>query len=522
MREWAEDTLAELFPDPATRRIAVRIVLALMVGVAGAVLVSGILVFAAWADVIHDAKTGKTYYIDRLFDPPKQVPPPPERPIPYTTATVAGRDVAVTVYRDNLGVVKDRRRFVLPSGESEIRFAEVASSIDPTSVHLRSAGRGGDVSILYQDYRYDLASSDKLLEKYVDQQIDVATKDDQVKRGTLLSFDPVSLVIQEQGGGVSLLNRQEVRQVGARELPKGLITRPTLVWRVRASGGGERDLEVSYTTASLGWHAEYVAVLDESRNSLELEGWASVENRSGATFEDARLKLVAGTIHRATPVARPMPYALEARMMKAEGAATQLEERGFFEYHVYELPERATLTNNEVKQVALLHATGIKAARKFTYDGSVDQDHVQVRVEFMNDRASGLGMPLPEGIVRAFQRDTDGSLELVGEDRIQHTPKNQTVRVAIGDAFDIAAERKQTEVRQISSKVNEISYEVQLTSHRKDAVEVTVIEHADWQWDIVRSTVPPQKKDSRTFEFQVRCEPEKPVTVAYTVRTRLP
>ena len=143
-------------------------------------------------------------------------------------------------------------------------------------------------------------------------------------------------------------------------------------------------------------------------------------------------------------------------------------------------------------------------------------------MEFQNDAASGLGMPLPEGTIRAFQRDTDGSLELVGEDRIQHTPKNQTVRVAIGDAFDVAAERKQTDVRQISSKVNEVSYEILLTNHRKDAVEVTVIEHAEGQWDIVRSSVPQKKKDSRTFEFAVRCEPEKPVTVAYTIRTRLP
>jgi len=505
MRAWALDTLAELFPDPAARRVAVRIVLALAAGILAAMLVSGILVFAAWAE---DA-------------PRKIAPPQPPRPVPYTTATVAGRDVAVTVYKDNLGVVKDRRRFAIPSGDSEIRFTEVASSIDPTSVHLRPAGRGGEVAILCQDYRYDLASTDKLLEKYVDQEIDVATKDDQVKRGTLLAFDPVSLVVQEPGGSVSLLNRAEVRQVGVRELPRELITRPTLVWRVRASGGGDRDLEVSYMTGNMSWHAEYVAVLEESGLALELQGWASVENRSGATYEDAKLKLIAGTIHRA-PVARPMPYAYDVRMMKAEGASAQVEERGFFEYHLYELPQRATLANNEVKQVGLMHATGIKSVRKFTYDGAVDQDHVQVRMEFQNDAASGLGMPLPEGIIRAFQRDTDGSLELVGEDRIQHTPKNQTVRVAVGDAFDIAAERKQTDVRQISGKVNEISYEVLLTNHRKDAVDVTVIEHAEGQWEIVRSTVPHNKKDSRTFEFTVRCEPEKPLTVAYTIRTRFP
>ncbi len=482
------------------RLTARNLLLALAVGAFGAAVLCGILAFAAHAEGAPA---------------PAKVAPPAHMP-PATTATVAGRDVAVTVYKDNLGVVKDRRRFGVPAGESEIRFTEVASSIDPTSVHLRPVGRG-DIDLLWQDYRYDLASTDKLLEKYVDQPIDIATKDEQVKRGTLLAYDPASLVIQGADGGVSLVNRAEVRQVGLRELPKGLITRPTLVWRVRAAGGGERDLEVSYMTGGMDWHAEYVAVLDESGSRLDLQGWASIENHSGATYEDARLKLIAGTIHRAQ-APRPMMYAQDVRMMKAEGA--QVQERAFFEYHLYELPQRATLANNEVKQVALLNAEGVRSVRKFTYDGSMDQDHVQVRMEFQNNASAGLGMPLPEGIVRAFQRDTDGSLELVGEDRIQHTSRGQTVRVAVGSAFDIAAERKQTNYSQVSGQVAEASYEITLTNHRKAAVDVTVIEHADGQWEILKSSMTQVKKDSRTFEFTVRCEPEKPVTVAYTIRTR--
>ncbi len=425
------------------------------------------------------------------------------------------RDVAVTVYKENLGVVKDRRKFSVGSGVSELRFTDVASAIDPTSVHLRSAGRGG-VEILWQDYRYDLASTDKLLEKYVDHEIEIATKDEQVRRGTLLSYDPTSLVVQDASGGVSLVSRAEVRQVSLKELPKGLITRPTLVWRVRSSGAGDQDLEVSYLTGGMEWHAEYGAVLEESGSSLDLSGWASVENRSGATYDDAKIKLVAGTIHRATPP-RPIPYAAGVRAMQKEA---MVEERGLFEYHLYELPQRATLANNEVKQIGLLRATGVRSTRKFTYDASVDGNQVQVRVEFQNDAASGLGIPLPEGVIRAFQRDTDGSLELVGEDRIQHTAKNQTVRVTVGAAFDIATERKQTDYRQVSSKVTDASYEITLTNHRREAVDVTVIEHAEGQWEIVKSSVPYKKKDSRTFEFVVRLDPEKPVPVAYTVRTR--
>jgi hypothetical protein len=475
------------------RFTARNVLLALAVGVAGAILICGLLAFAAHAEAAA----------------PKPAPA-------ATSADVAGRDVAVTVYNENLGVVKDRRKFSVSGGVSELEFTDVASSIDPTSVHLRPLGKS-QVEILSQDYRYDLVNTDKLLEKYVDQPIDAATKDGQVKRGSLLAFDPGSLVIREADGSLSILNRAEVRQVGLKELPKGLITRPTLVWRVHADEGGARDLEVSYMTAGINWHAEYVAVLEENGSSLDLQGWASVENHSGATYENAKVKLIAGTVHRA-PVERPMLYAEDLRMA-AVGAA-KLAERGFAEYHLYEMPERATLANNEVKQVGLMHASGVHSARKFSYDGAMDGNQVQVKVEFQNDAASGLGMPLPGGVVRVFQRDTDGSLELVGEDRIPHTPKNQTVRITVGSAFDIAAERKQTDITRVGKGVVETSYEITLTNHRKEAADVTVIEHAEGDWEIVKSSLPYKKKDSRTFEFTAHCDPEKAVLITYTVRTR--
>jgi hypothetical protein len=479
------------------RFTARNILLALAVGVGGAMLICGLLAFAAHAEAAT-----------RKIAPPRPV-------VQGQTANVAGRDLAVTVYNENLGVVKDKRRFDVGRGVSEVEFTEVASAIDPTSVHLRSLDKS-DVDILSQDYRYDLVSTDKLLEKYVDSSIDVATKDNETKHGSLLSFDPSSMVLRGADGGLTLLNRAEVRQVSLRDLPQGLITRPTLVWRLRAAQAGARDFEVSYMTGEMSWHAEYVAVVTESGSSLDLQGWASVENRSGATYEDAKLKLVAGSIHRAaTP---PRPYAAEMAMQRVGGVA--MTERGFAEYHLYELPERATLANNETKQLSLLSADGVRSVRKFTYDGSVDADHVQVRLEFQNDAASGLGMPLPEGVIRAFQRDTDGSLELVGEDRIQHTPRGQTVRVAVGSAFDVAAERKQTDLRQVAKTQIETSYEITLTNRRKDAMDVTVIEHATGDWEILKSTHPYQKKDSRTFEFTVRCPPDQPVTVGYTIRTR--
>ena len=427
-----------------------------------------------------------------------------------------GRDVSVTVYNDNLGVVKDRRTFPIEKGVADLSFTDVAATIDPTSVHLRSLG-GAPLDILWQDYRYDLVSTDKLMERYLDQPIDVATKDDQVHRGTLLSYDHAALVLRESGGGLALLSRAEVRRVGLEELPKGLITRPTLVWRLRSASGGAHPLEVSYMAGGLSWHAEYVAVLDASETSLDLQGWASVENRSGATFDDARIKLVAGAIHRAP---QPRPVFKGDMGLRAAIASEAMDERAFFEYHLYEVPLRATLANNEVKQVGMLHASGVKAAKRYTYDAARDNDNVLVTVEFENAAGAGLGMPLPEGVVRVFHRDTDGSLELAGEDRIKHTPKNETVRVSVGNAFDVGVERKQTEYKKITPRLTETSFEITLRNHKKEAIDVIVVEHAGGDWEIVTSSIPAKKKDATTIEFSARCAPEKPVVVAYTIRTK--
>jgi hypothetical protein len=438
------------------------------------------------------------------------------KPTAASTETGGAREVAVTVYNENLGVVKDQRAFNIASGLSELRFTDVASSIDPTSVHLRPLGKGS-LDILWQDYRFDLVSTDKLLEKYLDQPVEVATKDDQVKRGTLLSYDPGSLVLQDAAGGLLLLGRGEVRQVSLRELPKGLLTRPTLVWRLRAASAGPQPLEVSYMTGGMNWHAEYVAVIDENAANLDLQGWASVENRSGATFPDAKIKLVAGAVHRAPAPRPPIRPQLE---MAAQRGAAMMEERGFFEYHLYEVPQRATLAQNEVKQLGLLQAQGVHSTKKFAYDGSADAQHVNVTVEFENAEAAGLGMPLPEGVVRVFQRDRDGSLELAGEDRIQHTPKNETVRLAVGSAFDITPVRKQTDFHQITPRLLETTVEITLRNHKKEPVDVTVVEHAYGDWEIAKSSQPAKKKDATTFEFAVRCLPETPLILTYTVRTR--
>lgn len=431
----------------------------------------------------------------------------------------AERDLAVTVYNDNLGLVKDRRTVAVPRGGGEIQFTHVAGQLDPTSVHLRALGRSS-LDVASQDYRNDLASTDRLLQRYTSHSVEVRMKGGDVRRGTLLSFDAGSLVLRVAGGGMSVLARSEAQEVALASADNDVAAGPTLVWRVGSSSDRSVPVEVSYLTSGLTWHAEYVAVQDEAGSSLDLQGWATVENTSGESYENAKVKLVAGSVHRAaTP--RPMAYDL---MAKAERgiAAGALEERGFSEYHLYELPDRASLANNEVKQLGMLRARGIKSTRKYVYDTQKDAEHVMTTLEFKNEAAAGIGMPLPAGLVRVYQRDADGSLEFTGEDRIDHTAKNETARVAVGAVFDVAAERKQTDFQQISRTETEASVEITLRNHRDAPIEVSVLEHAYGDWEIVKSNAPATKKDATSFEFRVRCAPEQPTVVSYTLRTRAP
>lgn len=444
--------------------------------------------------------------------------------VPVSPEIAGARDIGVTVYNENLGVVRDVRRYSIRSGTSELRVTDVASTLEPTSVHLRPLGDPG-FDVLWQDYRFDLVNTDRLLERYLDQQVEVSMKDDQVKRGTLLSFDPQSIVLREGSGTILVLNRTEMEQIALKEPPQGLVTRPTLVSRIRADRAGEQRVEVSYLANAMSWRADYVATVNDAGTQLDLQSWASIENRSGASYENAKLTLVAGQIQRAAPPAVPLPYATRDMAMAQEklamGGAANMEARGFSEYHVYDVPQRITLANNEVKQMGLLEASNVRSSRKYLYDAQRSERQVFTSIEFAN-AGSGLGRPLPEGVIRVYQRDQDGTLRLTGEDRVRHTPANDTVRVAVGAAFDITAERRQTDHRQVNPRVLEQAFEITLTNQKREAVDVTVVEHAWGAWEVVESSHKWRKKDANTLEFGVRVPAGRSTTITYRLRITLP
>ena len=434
-----------------------------------------------------------------------------------TEVTTENREsVAVTVYNNNLGVVRDVRRANVNKGMNEIRLREVPSMIDPTTVKISSPKHPDAIGVIEQNYEYDLVNQHKLLEKYIDQTINVTDEKGTTISGTLLAVEHDKLTLQT-GSGITMLPNLTRYSINVPSLPRGLITKPTLVWKLESDATlANEPLEVLYQTGGMSWHAEYIVALSEDDKKLDLNGWVSVENMSGATFENAKLKLVAGSINRALPVQPPMPmyerdmgYATEARKM-----APQFEERGMFEYHLYDLGRQTTLQNNQVKQISLLEANGVNATKKYSYRGG---RNVEVTVEFENKQSNNMGMPLPEGIVRVMKKDKDGSLEFVGEDRIKHTPRDETITLKVGDAFDMLGERTVTDQRSLGPHSSQQTIEITLKNRKDTDEKIEIIEQLGTNWEIMRNSHPFTKKDAHSVVFPVTVKARSEQKVTYTV-----
>ena len=447
-----------------------------------------------------------------------------------------GEGVELAVYNQNLALVKDRRTLDLSAGLNEVRFVDVAAQIDATSVHFRSLTDPEGTTVLEQNYEYDIVGSTKLLSKYVDQEIAVVTEDGQQYVGTLLSGAD-DVILQAAGGQVTVLKLDRIKEFAFPALPEGLITRPTLVWQVESAEGGSQDVEVAYLTRGINWQADYIVVLADDESSLDLDGWVTLDNRSGTGYEDARLKLIAGDIHRATTA--DYVVGRDAVFEAAPAAEPQVQERGFFEYHLYEVQRPVTVKDQQTKQIEFVTASGVPVDKFFVYDGAqigfagvyqpvddpsygtASNKKVMVMLEFNNGEEAGLGVPLPKGTLRVYKSDVDGSTLLIGEDSIDHTPREEQVRLYIGDAFDIVGERVQTDFRvEYDEDWMEESYQITLRNHKDEDIEVRVVEHLfRWtEWKILESSHDYEKTDAQTIEFRLPVEAGGETVLTYTVR----
>lgn len=429
----------------------------------------------------------------------------------------AAADVAVTVYNQNLGLVTDTRTFDLQGGMESVTMTGVASQIVPTSVRITFPTSA--VELYEQNYHYDLVNTGAILNRYLDKKIRLMLKEDRVVEGTLLSVGP--MYVLQTANGLQLVSSDEVIRVDLAELPKGFFTRPTLEWLVAAQRKGPVQADVSYLTNGINWHAEYVAHLNADDTKIDLSGWASIDNQSGATYEDAKLKLIAGDIHRAPKGRGIMPMAEDASLMGVAAPRAGFEERTFFEYHLYDLPRRTTVANKETKQIALFEPAAASVVKKYMYRPYMDQKKIAVVVELKNSKENGLGIPLPKGLVRLTKSDIDGSSQLLGEDQIDHTPKDEELNLEVGNAFDLTPEFTTIDQRRISRTVSETDVQIKLRNHKEEKVEIVIEQKAyRWSnWQITKASDEYEKVDADTFRFVIEVEPDGEAVVTYTLRT---
>ena len=442
---------------------------------------------------------------------------------PFETSADDQKEIAITIYNDGTGLVKDTRNLNMPTGQVDMVFMDVAASIDATSVHFVSNTAPNAIGILEQNYEYDLVSTAKLYEKYLDKQISIRTSDGRTITGTLLSSSG-GMVIQT-AEGIVIVN--DVTEVTFEKLPEGLITRPTLKWSLINDHAGSQECEMSYLTSGMTWSANYVAVVNQNDSKLDLSGWVTINNTSGTGYNDAVLKLVAGQIHRVTPQYNLGydEYAYDGRAagMAAEGG---FEEESFFEYHLYTLQRPATVLNNQQKQISLLEGEGIGANKIFVFDpaaayygiGDTTEGKIEVNLKFMNSERNGLGLPLPKGIIRVYKEDSSGSLQFIGEDRIDHTPKDEEIEIYLGEAFDIVGERVVMDRRELAWNLWEYDVEVTLRNHKTEKVDVIYWDHVWGDWTVTKSNYEYSQKDASTVEFVLPVAVDGETKLTYTIR----
>lgn len=462
-------------------------------------------------------------------------PEPTKGPLSTPTGEAAGQALSLTIYNQGSALVRDERTFTLTNGRNDIAFSDVAATMDPTSVLFKPVEYPDQIVTLEQNFQYDLVATTALLQKYLDQTVSVVTQDGHQYRGRLLSGKG-DIILQDASGQVNVVKLDQVQQFSFPSLPDGLITRPTLAWLLDSQRSGPENFELTYLTSGVGWQSDYVVLLAPDEKSIDLDGWVTLNNSSGTTFSDAHIKLVAGDLQRLQQQGMSAPQAALA----AEDMATKatVDQRQFFEYHLYDIPRPVTVKNNETKQVQFVTARHVPAAKFFVYDGQgcrsnpwycqyqgylqTDPSYgvssnpkVMVMVEF---DTKDVNADLPKGRVRLYKQDIDGAALLIGEDSIDHTPKGEHIQLYVGDAFDIVGERVQTDFHRPDDHSLDESYKITLRNHKSEAVEVRVVEHLfRWSdWRILRASTDYTKIDSSTIEFRVQIPADGEQTVSYT------
>ncbi len=476
----------------------------------------------------------------------------------------------ITVYNQNFGLVKDYRILSLKRGSHPITFDDVAALIDPTSVHFKSLTAPKSVTVLEQNFRYDLINKSNILDRMVGQEIRFR-KQGLIEKGILLN--PVTSYYRPSNANSNHYNRRynkttnshfavqtdegvwltSLNEILIDKLPEGLYPRPTLLWNLYSEKGGEHQSEISYLTEGLNWYTDYVAVINEDDSRIDLTGWVTLDNQSGMSYDHAKLKLVAGDVKRIknSGGGASLGFSSDAFRSRLKKESREFKEENFFEYHLYTLSDRTDIKNNETKQVALISANQIPLTKKYIYDpdgmnyhrwrdsgwqgnyygtanyygrpgqGSGFSEYKKINTVLIlkNAKTNHLGIPLPKGRVRVNKADQSGSLQFIGEDWIDHTPEDEEIELSVGDSFDLVGEKKRLNYRKETDFIEE-TYEVKLRNHKKSAVTIQVTDHLFGDWRVVSSNVEYTKEDAHTIYMSVKVPPKGEQVIVYTVRIR--
>ena len=453
-----------------------------------------------------------------------------------TTVTSTEQDqkeLAVTVYNSNVALVRDVRRVRLPEGTFDLRYMDIAAQVNPATVHIVSLTAPKDLNVLEQDYEYDLLSPQKLLQKYVGKELTLIRM---ITENNSTREVPVKAVLlADNEGPVWKVGNEIITGMGADryvfpDLPENLYSKPTLVWLLDNHHAGEQLVEASYLTNQVNWSSDYVLTVHSDQKAADLNGWVTVVNQSGTSFRNAQLQLVAGELNRVTP--RRTMVMREMAMKSVAAAPPQFQQEAISEYHLYTLQRPTSIRENETKQISLLAAAGTSVQKVFEVDGESyyyqnaqspgqpSKEPVKVYIKFKNSEENSLGVPLPAGTVRVYQGDSKGRVQFIGEDRIDHTPKDETVSLHIGNAFDVVAERKQTDFQRLGTHSVEVEYEVSLRNHKPDPITIYVNEPIGGDWSMLNSTFKFEKTAAFAARFTVPIAANSNALLKYRVRVR--
>jgi len=490
-------------------------------------LISAIALLAATA-ILYPAARGSKVYASQE----KEAARP--SPADQSTSLNDQTDLNVTVYNSNIALIRDVRNLALPGGSFRLKFMDIAATVNPASVHFRSLTDPEKLGVIEQNYEYDLLEPAKLLHKYVGKEVTLVRS--YQENGTTKREEIKATLLSDNNGPVWKIGNDIVTGVYAEsyrfpEVPANLYERPTLLMSLENSGPKKQQIEASYLASNLSWNADYVLTVARDDKNADLDGWVTVINNSGTAFRNARLQLVAGELNRVPAGSFSAGVGVAPRAMVAKDSA-QFQQEAFSEYHLYSLGRKTSVEDKETKQISLLQGSGVPVEKIFMVNGQSYyyrnqqtpgaplKDPVMVYYKFKNEEKAGLGIPLPAGNVRVYQKDSKGGILFAGEDRIDHTPKDEFVNIHIGNAFDVVAEHKQTDYKRIDTHTWEMEFEITLRNHKDAPVVVQVNEPIGGDWDMLSSTYKYTKTAAFAAQFSVPVAKDGTSVLKYRIRAK--